>query len=332
MNHPKYSVIIPVYNRPDEVDDLLNSLTKQTTKDFEVIIVEDGSTIPCDGIIEQYKEVLPIAYYTKPNSGPGTTRNHGAQKANGDYFIFFDSDCIIPPDYFQQVNQELKSNLVDSFGGPDTTHPTFTPIQKAISYSMTSFLTTGGIRGRKQRLDKFYPRSFNMGISKEVFDATGGFSIMRFGEDIDFSLRIIKAGFSTRLFPKAFVYHKRRTNLRQFYKQVYNSGIARINLYLLHPKSLKMVHTLPSLFVIGMILSILFSGFVPLFSSLPLLYSILVLVHATIVNKSIRIGLLSVAAAWVQLFGYGLGFIKATWVRLIMKKGEFKAFDKTFYK
>lgn len=332
MNHPKYSVIIPVYNRPDEVDDLLSSLTKQTIKDFEVIIVEDGSSIPCDGIIEKYKDRLTIFYYTKPNSGPGTTRNHGAQRANGDYFIFFDSDCIIPHEYFHEVSQELNSNPVDAFGGPDTTHPSFTPTQKAISYSMTSFLTTGGIRGGKQRLDKFYPRSFNMGISREAFETTGGFSFMRFGEDIDFSLRIINAGFSTRLFPNAFVYHKRRTSLRQFYKQVYNSGIARINLYLLHPKSLKLVHTLPSLFVIGMVLSILFSGFIPLLSTLPLLYSVLVLIDATITNKSIRIGLLSVAAAWVQLFGYGLGFLQATWVRLIMKKGEFKAFDQTFYK
>ncbi len=332
MSQPKYSVIVPVFNRPDEVDDLLKSLTEQTQKNFEVIIVEDGSSVPCDKVIEKYADSLDISYHTKPNSGPGTTRNYGAQRAKGDYFIFFDSDCIIPTDYFYHVDKELNSNPADSFGGPDTMHSSFTPIQKAISYSMTSFLTTGGIRGGRKRLDKFYPRSFNMGISKEVFERTEGFSTMRFGEDIDFSLRIISEGFSTRLFPKAFVYHKRRTNFKQFYKQVYNSGIARINLYLVHPQSLKLVHLLPSVFVIGMVISILLATLWPILLLIPLTYSVLVLLHALIINQNLRIAILSVAAAWVQLFGYGIGFIQAAWRRLVLKKGEFKAFDKNFYK
>ncbi|MDD4384055.1 MAG: glycosyltransferase [Bacteroidales bacterium] len=332
MKHPKYSVIVPVFNRPDEVDDLLKSLAAQKEQNFEVIIVEDGSTIPCNEIVNRYNSLLNITYYSKPNSGPGTTRNYGAQRANGDFFIFFDSDCIIPPEYFCEVESELKGNPVDAFGGPDRAHTSFTPIQKAIGYSMTSFFTTGGIRGGKERLDKFYPRSFNMGISKEVFEKTGGFSKMRFGEDIDFSLRILEAGFTTRLFSKAFVFHKRRTNFRQFYKQVFNSGIARINLYLLHPKSLKIVHLLPSVFAVGMTMVVIAALFLPLLILIPLLYCFLVFFHSLVANKSIGVAALSIAAAWIQLFGYGLGFIKAIWLRLILNKGEFKAFDKTFYK
>ncbi|HPF93082.1 MAG TPA: glycosyltransferase [Tenuifilaceae bacterium] len=331
MNHPKYSIIIPVYNRPDEVDDLINSLTKQTAKNFEVIIVEDGSAIPCKNIVDHYQDSLTISYFEKPNTGPGTTRNYGAERAKGNYFIFFDSDCIIPKNYLSEVDSELTSSPVDAFGGPDRSHHTFTPIQKAISYSMTSFFTTGGIRGGKERLDKFYPRSFNMGISKEVFENTGGFSKMRFGEDVDFSLRIIEAGFSTRLFPKAYVYHKRRTNFRQFYKQVFNSGIARINLYLLHPSSLKFVHLLPSAFTLGMIFIFLLAVLFPLLLVIPLTYCTLVFTHSLFINKSLSVATLSIAAAWVQLFGYGLGFIKSAWQRLVLKRGEFKAFEKNFY-
>ncbi|MDD2197144.1 MAG: glycosyltransferase [Bacteroidales bacterium] len=331
MSHPKYSIIVPVYNRPDEVDDLLKSLSSQKEQNFEVIIVEDGSAIPCKQIVNQYNNLLSISYYSKQNTGPGTTRNYGAQRAKGDYFIFFDSDCIIPPKYFCEVESELNANPVDAFGGPDSAHSSFTPIQKAISYSMTSFFTTGGIRGGKERLDKFYPRSFNMGISREVFDKTGGFSTMRFGEDIDFSLRIIDAGFTTRLFPKAFVFHKRRTNFRQFYKQVFNSGIARINLYLIHPKSLKLVHLLPSAFVVGMILIALAATALPPLFTIPLIYCLLIFFHALTIYKNLWIAILSIAAAWIQLFGYGLGFLSATWNRLVLKKGEFKAFDKNFY-
>lgn len=227
----KYSVIIPVYNRPDEVNELLESLTLQTCKDFEVVVVEDGSSIPCQEVVEKYSDRLDIHYYNKPNSGPGQTRNYGAERSHGEYLIILDSDCILPPGYFEAVEKELQSSPVDAFGGPDRAHASFTDIQKAINYSMTSFFTTGGIRGGKKKMDKFYPRSFNMGVRRSVYQTLGGFSKMRFGEDIDFSIRIFKAGYRCCLFPSAWVYHKRRTDLKKFFKQVHNSGIARINLY-----------------------------------------------------------------------------------------------------
>ena len=241
----RYSVIIPVYNRPDEADELLQSLTRQSFKDFEVIIVEDGSSIPCKDVAERYQNILDIRYYAKPNSGPGQTRNYGAERSRGEYLIILDSDCILPEGYFAAVEEELQKAPADAFGGPDRAHVSFTDIQKAINYSMTSFFTTGGIRGGKKKMDKFYPRSFNMGVRREVYETLGGFSRMRFGEDIDFSIRIFKGGYACRLFPGAWVYHKRRTDLKKFFKQVHNSGIARINLYKKYPESLKTVHLLP---------------------------------------------------------------------------------------
>lgn len=326
-----FSVVIPVYNRPEEVDELLDSLTRQSNKNFEVIIAEDGSTKKCDFIAEKYASQLSVLYFEKPNSGPGQTRNVGAEKAKCDYLIFFDSDCIIPENYIENVSSYLKNNFVDAYGGPDKALPTFTTIQKAINYSMTSFFTTGGIRGGKKSMDKFHPRSFNLGVSKKAFDAVGGYGKMRFGEDIDFSLRLLEKGFETALIPEAYVYHKRRSTFKQFFKQVYNSGIARINLYLAHPKSLKLVHFLPAFFVKVMILSVILSFFFPIFILVPLLYSLLVLIDSTLKNNSLKVGLYSIAAAWTQLFGYGTGFIFAVWKRLILRKGEFKAFEKKFY-
>lgn len=326
-----FSIIIPVYNRPDEVDELLDSLTRQTNKNFEVILAEDGSAKKCDFIAEKYVSQLSVVYFEKPNSGPGQTRNAGAEKAKYDYLIFFDSDCIIPENYIERVSQSLSNRFVDAYGGPDKALPTFTTVQKAINYSMTSFFTTGGIRGGKKSMDKFHPRSFNLGVSHEAFDAIGGYGKMRFGEDIDFSLRLLQAGFDTSLIPEAYVYHKRRSTFKQFFKQVHNSGIARINLYLAHPKSLKLVHFLPAFFVKGMILSMLLSFLFPVFLLIPILYSLLVFIDSTVKNKSIKVGFYSIAAAWTQLFGYGTGFISAAWKRLILKKGEFKAFEKKFY-
>ncbi|MEG2855945.1 glycosyltransferase, partial [Bacteroides sp.] len=227
----RYSVIIPVYNRPDEVNELLQSLVEQHYNDFEVIIVEDGSSVPCKTIADAYSDRLTIHYFEKPNSGPGQTRNYGAERSRGEYLLILDSDCIIPPGYFEAIEQELQNKPADAFGGPDRAHSSFSDMQKAINYSMTSFFTTGGIRGGKKKMDKFYPRSFNMGVRRTVYQALGGFSDMRFGEDIDFSIRIFKGGYSCRLFPGAWVYHKRRTDLKKFFKQVHNSGIARINLY-----------------------------------------------------------------------------------------------------
>lgn len=332
----KYSLIVPVYNRPDEVEDLLRSLSLQSYRNFELIIVEDGSSIPCADVVARLGSVdsgLNLRYFEKTNSGPGQTRNYGAERAQGEYLIFLDSDVTVPVGYFEAIDQELELEYADAFGGPDRADDSFTDIQKAISYSMTSFFTTGGIRGGKKKLDKFYPRSFNMGIKKTVFEALGGFSKMRFGEDIDFSIRIFNAGYSCRLFPQAWVCHKRRTDFRKFFKQVHNSGIARINLYKKYPSSLKLVHLLPSAFTVGTIL-LLAAGFIcPWAWLLILMYQLLILIDSTLQNKrNIKIGLLSVAAAFVQLYGYGTGFIRAWWERCILGRGEIEAFKKNFYK
>ncbi|MFN6084425.1 MAG: glycosyltransferase [Fluviicola sp.] len=327
-----FSLIIPVYNRPDEINELLDSLTKQSYKEpFEVVIVEDGSKVDCKSIVENYSQ-LAISYFFKENSGPGDSRNYGMQRAKGDYFIILDSDCIIPEDYLKNVSQELNDNFVDCFGGPDAAHASFTVLQKAINYSMSSFLTTGGIRGGSKSVDKFHPRSFNMGYSKTVFETTKGFAKMRFGEDIDMSLRIIEGGFKTRLIRSGFVFHKRRSTFKQFYKQVFNSGIARINLYKRHPKSLKLVHFAPALFTVFSILFVLLSFFNPLFILPNCLHVLLIFIHSSIENKSIQIGFYSIGTSYTQLFGYGFGFIKSIWRRLILKQDEFQAFEKTFYK
>ena len=328
----KYSVIIPVYNRPDEVDELLQSLTTQTLKDFEVLVVEDGSAIPCKEVTGKYTGLLDLHYYTKPNSGPGQTRNYGAERSRGEYLIILDSDCILPPGYLQAVDNELARQPADAFGGPDRAHPSFSPTQKAINYAMTSFFTTGGIRGGTKKLDKFYPRSFNMGIRREVYQALGGFSRMRFGEDIDLSIRIFKGGYRCRLFPDAWVYHKRRTDLKKFFKQVHNSGIARINLYKKYPESLKLVHLLPALFTLGTVVLLAGALFCP-YALLPLiLYALLVCTDSSLQNHSFSIGLRSIAAAFIQLTGYGTGFWRAWWNRCVRGKGEMEAFKKNFYK
>ena len=343
----KYSIIVPVYNRPDEVDELLQSLCEQTVKDFEVIIVEDGSIKPCKDVCNKYAGILSLHYYAKENSGPGQSRNYGAERANGEYVIILDSDVVLPKGYLQAIDKALTSEIA-AFGGPDAAHPDFTPVQKAISYSMTSFFTTGGIRGGKAKLDKFYPRSFNMGIRRDVYQQLGGFTKMRFGEDIDFSYRIVEAGYQPRLFPEAWVWHKRRTDFRKFFRQVYNSGIARINLEKRHPGTMKLVHLLPTVFTVGVIALILISAvgralmhyvdhdqfywmcFAPW---LPiLLYSLLIFIDSSIKNKSPHVGLLSIPAAFVQLMGYGLGFIESWWKRCILKQDEFQAFEQTFYK
>lgn len=344
----KYSIIVPVYNRPDEVDELLESLSRQAFSDFEVIIVEDGSTITCKSVCEKYADKLRLHYFEKPNSGPGQSRNYGVERSSGEYVIILDSDVVLPDGYLTAVNEELSLTPCDAFGGADASHPSFTPVQKAISYSMTSFFTTGGIRGGKKKLDKFYPRSYNMGIRREVYQKLGGFSKMRFGEDIDFSYRIVEAGYKCRLFPTAWVWHKRRTDLRKFFRQVYNSGIARINLEKRHPGTMKLVHMLPMVFTLGVIALILISAAGRILMHyddihrwywlcaapwLPiLLYSAIIFVDSSLQNKSAKIGCISIAAAFVQLMGYGFGFIEAWWKRCVMKKDEFQAFEKTFYK
>jgi len=328
----KFSIIIPVFNRPDEVDELLESLCQQTVKDFEVLIIEDGSVKPCKDVCDKYANVLDLHYYAKENSGPGQSRNYGAERSNGEYVIILDSDVVLPVGYLQAVEDELKQKPCEAFGGPDSAHPSFTPVQKAISYSMTSFFTTGGIRGGKAKLDKFYPRSFNMGIRRDVYLQLGGFSKMRFGEDIDFSYRIVEDGYMPRLFPEAWVWHKRRTDFRKFFRQVYNSGIARINLEKRHPGTMKLVHLLPTVFTLGVIGLLIISLFWPLACVPIILYSAIILIDSSFKNKNAWVGILSIPAAFVQLMGYGFGFIESWWKRCVLKKDEFTAFEKNFYK
>ena len=365
----KYSIIVPAFNRPDEVGELLESLSGQTLKDFEVIIVEDGSTKTCKDVCDRFAGILPLHYHFKENSGPGQSRNYGAERANGEWLIVLDSDVVLPEGYLTAVDCFVEHNSgLAAWGGPDTAHPDFTPVQKAISYSMTSFFTTGGIRGSSSKsggtrgaLDKFYPRSFNMGIRRDVYLELGGFSKMRFGEDIDFSYRIVEAGYSPRLIPEAWVWHKRRTDFRKFFRQVFNSGIARINLEKRHPGTLKLVHLLPTVFTLGVIGCLLLfmlgaglylegewldaNGLRPtdnmhqgvgfmfcILALLPLLfYSLLIFIDSSIKNRSLWVGLLSIPAAFVQLMGYGLGFIKSWWKRCVLKQDELTAFEKNFY-
>lgn len=328
-----FSIIIPLYNRPAEIRELLDSLVQQTYKHFEVVVVEDGSTEKSEDIVASFRDRLEVKYFFKENSGPGLSRNYGAERASGDYFIFLDSDCIVPAEYLQEIENELSISPVDAFGGPDRAHESFTDRQKAINYSMTSILTTGGIRGKKKSMEKFHPRSFNMGFSRRVFETTKGFSGMRFGEDIDMSIRIMEAGFQTRLFPAAYVYHKRRTSWKKFFKQIYNSGIARINLYLLHPASLKVVHLLPACFVVGVSVLVIGAILVSIWSLLPLLlWACLIFIDSLIENRSIVVAFYSICASFIQLFAYGIGFIHAFFKRIVFHKGEFNVFVKNFYK
>jgi glycosyltransferase involved in cell wall biosynthesis len=328
----RYSIIIPVYNRPAEIDELLESLTRQVYTNFEVLIIEDGSVIPCDQIVKKYQESLCIKYFYKPNSGPGMTRNYGAEKSAGDYLIFLDSDCIVPEEYLAATDDELKADYVCLFGGPDRASESFTLIQKAINYSMTSIFTTGGIRGGKVRIDQFYPRSFNMGVDVKTFKEAGGFSDMRFGEDIDLSIRILTKGYRSRLFRHSWVYHKRRTDLKKFFKQVINSGIARINLYQRHPKSLKPVHIFPALFTVFMVL---LPASIPFFGGyflIPVLfYFLLIFIDSSIRTKNVLVGLLSPVTSFIQLFAYGSGFIYAFWKVIVLNRSKKALFSDTFY-
>jgi glycosyltransferase involved in cell wall biosynthesis len=327
-----FSVIIPVYNRPDEVKELLDSLCKQTIQNFELIIVEDGSSNPCEEICKEYSNRLSLRYFYKSNSGPGNSRNFGSEKAQSGFLIFFDSDCIIPERYFELLTKALDMSTIECFGGPDRSHPSFTAIQKAISFTMTSFITTGGIRGGDAKITRFYPRSFNMGFSRKVYQVTKGYaSEMRFGEDLDLSMRIEKEGFHARLIPEAYVYHKRRTDFKKFFKQIFNSGIARIHLSKRHPGSLKLTHLLPSAFVCFALLSLISMLYSPLLIIPLLVYTLLVFNIAAFSEASIKIGFLAVVSIYVQMFAYGIGFFSGFWNTIVLKKQNFKAYEKTFY-
>jgi glycosyltransferase involved in cell wall biosynthesis len=313
MKMPAYSLIIPVYNRPQELDELLACIQLQEFRDFEVVVIEDGSTDDAAQIIEKYKASFDLAYYVKENGGQGFARNYAFERAKGDFFIILDSDALLEPTYLNEVDKAIKADNLDLFGGPDKDHPSFSPIQKAISYSMTSFLTTGGIRGKEKNIGgQFHPRSFNMGISRKVYEATGGFKITRMGEDIEFSIRCISLGFKSGLIPKAFIYHKRRTDFRQFYNQLHFFGRARINISRFFPKELKPVHFFPFLFFCYYVLTGLALLFFPslgvlLFCGI-IIYSLLVFFSAIINTKDYRIALLAIFAANIQLFAYGKGF------------------------
>ena len=329
-----FSIIIPVYNRPDEIKELLDSLLQSTFKhDYEIVIVEDGSTITCEAEVQKYSGTLNISYYYKANSGPGDSRNFGMQKAKGDYFIIFDSDCIIPNQYLNQVEQELKSNYVDCFGGPDKALKSFSNIQKAINFAMTSFLTTGGIRGGSEKLNKFQPRSFNMGISKTAFIASKGFGNIHPGEDPDLSIRLWKLGYETRLITSAYVYHKRRIDWDKFSVQVSKFGKARPILNSWYPEYSKITYWFPTLFILGFVVS-----FVLLFAlfdwalKLYFAYFVLIFVVSSIQNRNPIIGLLSIVAVWKQFFGYGFGFLKSFFKINILKQKPKIAFPELFFK
>ena len=308
-----FSIIIPVYNRPKEIDELLESLTKQDfSDDFEVLIIEDGSTEKSELFVEKYKNQLDLKYFFKENSGAGASRNFGMQKALGNYFIILDSDVIVPSKYLSIVKSTLKTNFTDAFGGPDAAHKSFTIMQKAINYSMTSVLTTGGIRGKKQAVGKFQPRSFNLGLSKKAFESTNGFSKMKNGEDIDLTFRLWENGFETQLIENAFVYHKRRSSIKQFFKQTFGFGTARPILNRKYPQTSKITYWFPSLFIVGLGLAIL--GFLFGFPQLLYFYGfyfVLIFIDSLFQNKNLQVAFLSVVTTLTQFFGYGLGFLKS---------------------
>ena len=319
---PYFSVIIPVYNRPSEIDDLLRSLAEQTDRDFEVMIVEDGSTVPCKGVVDRYAGQVDVHYYYKDNEGRSPARNYGIERASGDYFVFFDSDCVIPRDYFFQLRNALERAYVPCFGGPDAAGDDFTDLQKAISFSMTAFLTTGGIRGGKVQLEKFVPRSFNMGYSREVWQRVGGFREM-FSEDIDMSTRIRQAGFDIRLIREARVFHKRRTSLAKFARQTHVFGMSRITLKLLYPDSLKLVHTLPALFTVGCATLVVLALCWRWWAILPIaLYAVMLWVSALSQTKSLKIASMAVVTSFVQLWSYGTGFIRAWVWKILLRHGR----------
>ncbi|MEA9412306.1 glycosyltransferase [Flavobacterium sp. PL02] len=330
-----FSLIIPVYNRPDEVDELLESLLLSEYKEpFEIVLVEDGSTLPCDDIVQKYQGKLNISYYFKENSGPGDSRNFGMRKALGDYFIIFDSDCIIPPDYLSEVDKALREDYVDCFGGPDKALASFSNIQKAINFAMTSFLTTGGIRGGSEKIGKFQPRSFNMGLSRKGFEASKGFGNIHPGEDPDLSIRLWNLGFETRLFSKAYVYHKRRIDWDKFSIQVNKFGKARPILNSWYPQYNKLTFFFPTCFILGLVLAVIILLFfnIDILLQLYFVYFVMIFIVSTIQNKSLKIGFLSVIAVWKQFYGYGIGFLESFIKIIILKKKPQEAFPGLFFK
>lgn len=316
-----FSIIVPVYNRPDEIADLMKSLAAQTDMGFEIVIVEDGSTITCREEALANAGDCSLQYFFKDNEGRSIARNYGMDRAKGDFFIFVDSDCILPPFYIERLRKEIEGKGICFFGGPDAAHDSFSPTQKAINFAMTSFLTTGGIRGGKVRMEKFVPRTFNMGFTREIYGKAGGFREM-FSEDIDMSTRVRQAGYDPVLLRDCFVYHKRRGNLKKFWRQVHVFGMSRITLQLLYPGSMKAVHWAPAVFVIGS-LALLIAGFFNPWFWLPLaIYLLLLWCSALVSTRNLKVSFLAVAAGIVQLYGYGTGFIKAYFKKILLRRGR----------
>lgn len=329
-----FSLIIPVFNRPDEVDELLESLTLQEYEQpYEVVIIEDGSVNDCRSVIEKYSSRLMISYYFKENSGPGDSRNFGMRNAKGDYFIILDSDCIIPPHYLKSVSDNLTRGYVDCFGGPDAALDTFSDMQKAINFTMTSFITTGGIRGKSEKIEKFQPRSFNMGLSKNAFEASGGFGHIHPGEDPDLSIRLWKLGYTTKLFTDSYVYHKRRIDLEKFYTQVNKFGKARPILDLWHPEYKKITFLFPTFFMAGLLFSLIVLLIkVEFFLYSYILYFIIVGAVSTVNNRSLKIGGMSVVAAFIQFYGYGWGYALSWYKVHLLRQDPKVAFPKLFFR
>ena len=328
-----FSFIIPVYNRPIEIKELLESFSNfESHHKYEIVIVEDGSTETSESVVETFKNRLDISYYFKENSGPGESRNFGMRKAKGNYYIILDSDVLLPSNYLTEVKKFLDINFFDCFGGPDGAHPSFTNLQKAINFAMTSFITTGGIRGGKQKVEDFQPRSFNMGLSKKAFLASGGFGKIHPGEDPDLSLRLHKLGFKTTLIETAFVYHKRRVSWSKFHKQVNKFGMVRPILNQWHPDSKSLVYWFPTLFSLGLIASIimaLFSFNFPLYCYG--LYFGLAFLLALISNGNIIVAFQALFAIIIQFFGYGFGFLKSTFNLVVLGKNPEETFPHLFF-
>jgi len=329
-----FSFIIPVYNRPGEIKELLQSFEKQTYKEpYEIVIIEDGSTISCEPVIGNFKNSLDITYFKKSNSGPGDSRNYGMQRAKGNYLIVLDSDCLLPPQYLSAVSESLLENFVHCYGGPDAAHSSFTLVQKAINYAMTSVLTTGGIRGAKKAVNKFQPRSFNMGISKIAFEDVGGYGHIHPGEDPDLTFRFWKKGYETKLISEAFVYHKRRINWNKFYQQVKKFGMVRPILNKWHPETSKLTYWFPTLFCFGLVVAIvLFAAGVVQPLWLIAFYFLLIFCDSLLKNRSMAVALLSLVAVGIQFLGYGYGFLKSTILLALSRKKPQEVFPNLFFK
>ncbi len=335
------SVITPSYNRASELEHLMRSISAQSIDHnlFELIISDDGSTDDTEALINSWQEKasFSIKYISQENKGPGAARNHGLEKSIGELILFIDSDCEAHPKWIETIVDEYHKSEFDACGGPDGGKKDFTLLQKAIDYSMTSFFTTGGMRGHSEKMiSKFYPRTHNMGVKRDKYEAVGGFGNLRHGQDIEFSHRIRTSGGKIRFIKNALVYHRRRTSLRQFIKQVFNWGVARINLGKIDTAMLEPVHFLPSL-------SILLSLFIILIiyqldwgiSEIFLLFfsplSIICLLGA-LNKKDLRVFPILLLVIPIQIFGYGLGFLQAYIRRFIFNEAELVGFKKNYYK